>query len=164
MDILQIGNPILRQIAQEVNKKDINSIEIQNLIDTLINLTDEANGVGIAAPQIGRSLRIVIIASHPNIRYPEAPQMEPIAMINPQIISFSEETVLGIEGCLSVKETRGNVNRYQWVEVEYFDRHGQYHKQQYDGFVARIIQHELDHLNGILFVDRVEDELMQSEV
>ena len=161
-DILQIGNPILREIAKEV--EDIHSIEIQNLIDNLTEITLEANGVGIAAPQIGHSVRVVIIASHPNIRYPEAPTMAPMAMINPSIVSHSEKMVMGIEGCLSVKEKRGNVNRYQNIEIEYFDRQGQQQKEKYEGFVARIIQHELDHLNGILFVDRVQGELIQSRV
>ena len=160
MDILQIGHPILREIAKKVEPKQINSIETQNLIDTLIVKTKEANGVGIAAPQIGYSVQIVIIASYPNVRYPEAPEMKPMAMINPQIINHSEEMVLGTEGCLSVREKRGNVNRYQHIKVEYLDRHGHYQQEEYDGFVARIIQHELDHLNGILFVDRVEDELI----
>ena len=161
-EILQIGNPILRQAATEV--KDVNTVEIQNLIDSLIDITFEANGVGIAAPQIGHSVRVVIIASHPNVRYPEAPIMEPMAMINPKIISHSAEMEAGIEGCLSVKEKRGTVNRYKQIEVEYLTRDGQQQQEKYEGFVARIIQHELDHLNGILFVDRVEDELIPSQV
>lgn len=164
MDILQIGHPLLRQKAKKVEPTQINTPEIQDLIETLIRITNEANGVGIAAPQIGYSLRIVIIASHPNVRYPQAPEMKPVAMINPQIISHSEEMVAGIEGCLSVKETRGNVNRYQQIEVKYDDRHGHCQQEVYNGFVARIIQHELDHLNGVLFVDRVEDELISSTV
>lgn len=163
-EILQIGHPTLRRIAKKVKLTDINTHVIQNIIGTLITTAKKSNGVGIAAPQIGYSLQIVIIASYPNVRYPDAPLMEPVAMINPQIISHSEAMVLGIEGCLSVKEKRGNVNRYQQVEVEYCDRHGQYHRQIYHGFVARIIQHEIDHLNGILFVDRLEDELSKSEV
>ena len=161
-EILQIGNPILRQVATEV--EDVNRGEIQNLIDHLIDITFEAKGVGIAAPQIGHSVRVVIIASHPNVRYPEAPIMEPMAMINPKIISHSTETEAGIEGCLSVKEKRGTVNRYKQIEVEYLTRDGQQQQEKYEGFVARIIQHELDHLNGILFVDRVEDELIPSQV
>ena len=161
-DILQIGHPVLRQIAREVEQ--IDRPEIQTLIDNLIKITHEAKGVGIAAPQIGYSSRIIIIASHPNIRYPDAPLMSPTAMINPRILNHSDEMVAGMEGCLSVKQKRGSVNRYQAIEVEYFDSDGNYQKREYDGFVARIIQHELDHLNGILFVDRVQDELIASEV
>jgi peptide deformylase len=163
-EILQIGHPTLRQIAKKVELTDINTPVIQNFIDTLITTAKESNGVGIAAPQIGYSLQIVIIASSPNVRYPDAPLMKPVAMINPHIISHSEEMVLGIEGCLSVKEKRGTVNRYQQIEIEYCDRHGQYQRQIYHGFVARIIQHEIDHLQGILFVDRIEDELSKCEV
>ena len=161
-DILQIGNPILRKTAKQV--ENISQSEIQTLIDNLMETMLEANGVGIAAPQIGSPLAIVIIASRPNIRYPDAPQIEPIVMINPHILSHSEEIVLGEEGCLSVKETRGNVERYQSVTVQYFDRQGQSHTKTYQGFVARIIQHELDHLDGVLFVDRVASELSFSPV
>ena len=161
-DVLQIGNPVLRKIAKPV--KDIKQLQIQSLIDKLMNAMLEENGVGIAAPQIGHSLAIVIIASRPNVRYPDAPQMEPIVLINPRIVSHSEEMVIGEEGCLSVKETRGNVERYQTVTVEYDDREGVKHAETYQGFVARIIQHELDHLQGILFVDRVEEELTFSPV
>ena len=161
-DVLQIGNPVLRKIAEPV--RDIKQPQIQSLIDKLMVTMLEENGVGIAAPQIGHSLAIVIIASRPNVRYPDAPQMEPIVLINPRIVSHSEEMVIGEEGCLSVKETRGNVERYQMVTVEYDDRQGVKHAETYEGFVARIIQHELDHLHGILFVDRVEEELTFSPV
>ena len=105
-EILQIGHSVLRQIAMEV--KNVASLEVQNLIDELISITLKANGVGIAAPQIGHSLRIVIIASHPNVRYPDAPTMSPIAMINPYIISHSAKMAVEIEGCLSVKGKRGS--------------------------------------------------------
>ena len=125
----------------------------------------ETNGVGIAAPQLGYSLAIVIIASRPNVRYPDAPQMEPIVMINPRILNYSQEMIIGEEGCLSVKNTRGHVERNQSVTVEYIDRRGVSHRETYFGFVARIIQHELDHLDGILFIDRVEqEELVFSQV
>ncbi len=154
-DILQIGNPLLREIATEVT--DVNNAQVQNLIDNLIEITLEANGVGIAAPQIGHSVRVVIIASHPNIRYPDAPTMSPMAMINPRIISHSSMIEIGEEGCLSVQDERGKVDRYQQIEVEYFTREGKLVTEEYTGFVARIIQHELDHLNGILFVDRIVD-------
>ncbi|MBL1209323.1 peptide deformylase [Geminocystis sp. GBBB08] len=156
-EILQIGNPILREIATEVT--EIDNPKIQTLIDELILTTKEAHGVGIAAPQIGKSYRIIIVASHPNFRYPDAPFMSPIAMINPRIVSHSEEIVIATEGCLSVKEKRGCVPRYRDIVVEYITRDGYCQRQEYSNFVARIIQHELDHLNGILFVDYLQDKL-----
>ena len=157
-EILQIGEPVLREIAQEV--EDIHCQETQNLIDELLDLTLKSHGVGIAAPQVGILKRIIVVASHPNIRYPDAPCMSPFAMINPLIVSHSQEIVIKEEGCLSVKQKRGMVARYRDIEVEYFTRDGQWHRKQYNNFIARIIQHELDHLNGILFEDHLQEDLM----
>lgn len=153
-DILQIGDPLLRITAKEVT--NIDNPKIQTLIDDLLTITYQRHGVGISAPQIGESYRVVIVASHPNIRYPDAPLFSPMAMINPRIISHSEDVVIREEGCLSIENQRGNVPRYKDIMVEYFDRAGNYQRKEYNNFVARIIQHELDHLNGILFVDRLQ--------
>lgn len=153
-EILQIGNPMLRITAKEVT--NIDTPTIQTLIDDLLTITYQRHGVGIAAPQIGESYRVIIVASHPNIRYPDAPLISPMAMINPRIVSHSEDVLIREEGCLSVENQRGNVPRYKDIIVEYFDRAGNYQTKEYNNFVARIIQHELDHLNGILFVDRLQ--------
>ena len=117
--IIKLGNPILRQKAAAV--ENIQSQEIQNLIDELITSVSQANGVGIAAPQIASSYRLFIVASRPNARYPHAPEMHPTAMINPRIIAHSSEMLKDWEGCLSVPDIRGLVPRYQTVEVEYTD-------------------------------------------
>jgi peptide deformylase len=154
-EIIQLGNPILRKIAQPV--KDIANQEIQSLIDTLIFTAREANGVGIAAPQIGRSDRLFIVASRPNPRYPHAPLMQPTAMINPQIVAYSSEIIKDWEGCLSVWGKRALLPRSQAIAVEYFTRDGKLKKREFTDFVARIIQHELDHLDGILFIDRIKN-------
>ena len=156
--IEQIGSPILRQIAAPII--DLDSPEIQSLIDVLINTAIQANGVGIAAPQIGNSRRLFIVSSRPNPRYPEAPWMQPTAMINPRIIAYSPEQVNGLEGCLSVQGKRGTVPRYRQILLEYYDRQGKLVQQEYTDFIARIIQHELDHLNGVLFVDHVQEKLV----
>ncbi|MCX7596089.1 MAG: peptide deformylase, partial [Fischerella sp.] len=113
-------------------------------------------GVGIAAPQVAQSYRVMIVASRPNPRYPDAPEMEPTAMINPKIITHSTAVVKGWEGCLSIPGIRGLVPRYEAVEVEYTDRNGKLQKQLLNGFIARIFQHEHDHLDGIVFLDRLE--------
>lgn len=152
--IIQLGNPILRQNASLID--NIQDQEIQDLIEDLITTVAQANGVGIAAPQIAASYRLFIVASRPNPRYPHAPEMEPTAMINPRIIGHSTEVVKGWEGCLSVPGIRGFVPRYQAIEVEYTDRNGKLQQQKLTDFVARIFQHEYDHLDGILFVDRLE--------
>jgi peptide deformylase len=154
LQIAQLGNPILRQQAQLVD--NVRDERIQKLIDALRVTAAASNGVGIAAPQVSESYRLFIVASRPNVRYPNAPLMEPTAMINPQIIAHSTERVKGWEGCLSLPGIRGLVPRYQAIEVEYITRDGQLHQQELTDFVARIFQHEYDHLDGIVFLDRVE--------
>ena len=154
LNVVELGAPVLRNRAQAVT--DADSDRIQSLIDDLLLTVEKSNGVGIAAPQVGRSDRLFIVASRPNLRYPTAPSMEPTAMINPQILAHSDETVKGWEGCLSVPGIRGLVPRYRSIAVEYVDRWGQLQQREFADFVARIFQHELDHLNGLVFLDRVE--------
>ena len=154
LEIAQVGNPILRQQAQLV--QDITEEKLQQLMDNLLSIARDANGVGIAAPQVSESYRLFVICSHPNPRYPDAPMMDPTIMINPRIISYNDEIVKGWEGCLSVPGVRGLVPRYKVITVEYLDRYGKLQQQKLKDFVARIFQHELDHLNGILFIDRVD--------
>lgn len=151
--ISEIGSPILRHRAESI--ANINDSQLARSIDDLIATAIAANGVGIAAPQVGISVRLFIVASRPSPRYPKAPTMEPTAMINPCILSRSGEIISSWEGCLSVPDTRGLVPRDLTIEVEYFSKHGERIHQELTGFVARIFQHELDHLDGILFPDRV---------
>ncbi len=157
LSIIQLGNPILRQKAEFV--EDVYSNGIQKLIDDLLVTVGDANGVGIAAPQVAMSYRIFIVASRPNLRYPNAPLMQPTAMINPQIIDRSDELVKDWEGCLSIPGIRGLVPRYRAIEVEYTDRDGNLVHQQLTDFVARIFQHEYDHMSGLVFLDKVESSL-----
>ncbi|PZV16488.1 MAG: peptide deformylase [Pseudanabaena sp.] len=157
LTVYQLGNPALREVAKPID--DVHDREIQQLIDQMLVTLKDSNGVGLAAPQVGRSLQLVIVASHPNQRYPHAPQMEPTAMINPKIISRSGETEKGWEGCLSVPMIRGLVSRDRQIEVEYTDRHGDLKVTRLTDFVARIFQHEYDHLEGKVFLDRVENTL-----
>lgn len=149
-------HPVLRQIAQPVDSVD--DPALQRLIDQLLITVRSANGVGIAAPQLGHSLRVVVVASRPNLRYPHAPTMAPTVLINPRLVSASSTMELGWEGCLSVPGLRGRVPRHQVVKVEYLDRQGQIQHQVWEGFVARIVQHEVDHLDGKLFLDRIQSE------
>lgn len=157
LEICQVGNPVLRLVAEPISNP--RSPEIQRLIDQLINRLRQSKGVGIAAPQVGRSLRLLIIASHPNSRYPHAPKMAPLALINPTVISHSSTVVKDWEGCLSVPGLRGLVPRYETIEVSYSDRQGQPQTTIFSGFIARIFQHEYDHLEGKVFLDRVETNL-----
>lgn len=152
--IAQLGNPILRQPARQIDH--VQDESIQQLIEDLKAEAIASNGVGIAAPQLSESYRLFIVASRPNPRYPNAPTMIPTAMINPEIIRHSDQVVKAWEGCLSIPGIRGLVPRYQRIEVEYTTRQGELQRQELTDFVARIFQHEYDHLNGIVFLDRVE--------
>ncbi|MGF1459949.1 MAG: peptide deformylase [Leptolyngbyaceae cyanobacterium] len=154
LSVLTLGDPRLRAISQPVTQMDR---PLQQLIDNLIWTAEKTNGVGIAAPQVGVAQRLFIVASYPNLRYPQAPKMAPTAMINPRIVAHGDAQVLGWEGCLSVPDQRGQVERWQEIEVEYGDRRGNLKRQVFTDFVARIFQHELDHLEGTVFVDHVDD-------
>ncbi|MFQ4138855.1 peptide deformylase [Nodosilinea sp. PGN35] len=154
--VLTLGQPVLRQVAQPV--ESLGDQALQRLIDQMLTTVQRASGVGIAAPQLGHSLRVLVVASRPNLRYPHAPSMEPTVLVNPRLVAVSDELELGWEGCLSVPGVRGRVPRHQRVEVAYCDRYGQPQNQVWEGFVARIVQHEVDHLEGKVFLDRVESE------
>ena len=154
--IARVGDPTLRQSARCV--ASVNEPDTQTLIDDLLLTMELAGGVGIAAPQVSAGDRLFIVASRPNARYPNAPQMEPTPMINPVIVAHSADQEKGWEGCLSVPGVRGLVPRYSCVQVEYLDRAGNLQTQHLTGFIARIFQHELDHLDGILLIDRVESD------
>jgi peptide deformylase len=121
----------------------------------LATLSD-ANGVGIAGPQVYEPAMIFIVASRPNPRYPDAPLMEPEVVINPAIIERSSELEKGWEGCLSIPGIRGNVPRHQRIRARYQTLDGVEVEREFTGFVARIFQHEDDHLRGIVFLDRLE--------
>ncbi|MCL6435951.1 MAG: peptide deformylase [Leptolyngbyaceae cyanobacterium HOT.MB2.61] len=154
LQIIELGNPILQQRSHPV--VDVRSDRVQKLIADLMLTVRNANGVGIAAPQVAQPDRLFIVASRPTPRYPNAPEMEPTAIINPRFLAHSDEVVKDWEGCLSVPGIRGLVPRYQAIEVEYTGQNGKLYRQEMNGFVARIFQHELDHLDGIVFLARVE--------
>jgi peptide deformylase len=155
LPIAEIGNPVLRQTSSDINQ--LIDRQLDALILDMIATAAEANGVGIAAPQVSASIRLFIVASRPSPRYPHAPTMKPTAMINPEIIDRSGDLVTGWEGCLSVPGMRGLVLRDRAITVRYFTQDGLLVEQELTDFVARIFQHELDHLDGILFPDRVSN-------
>ncbi len=153
-EITELGNPVLRQKTPRV--KNISDPEIQELIDDMILTAAEANGVGIAAPQVSESLRIFIIAGAPSSRYPDAPEAEVRVVINPEIVSVSDEVEKGWEGCLSIPGIRALVPRYKSIRTVYRDRDDNHVEEDFSDFAARVFQHEYDHINGIVFLDRVE--------
>jgi peptide deformylase len=154
--ILDIGNPLLREPGQPVAASDIGSDRIQSVIDDLIETMRDANGAGLAATQIGQGARVVVMEVTSNPRYPYKPPLPLTVAINPEIEVLDDELVEINEGCLSVP-LRGNVNRHVNIRVRYLDREGIEHKEVKRGLTAGTWQHEVDHLDGVLFIDRVED-------
>lgn len=150
-----MGDPLLLQIAAEVKAFDTPELHalIQDLEDTMAHM----NGAGIAAPQIGVSLRVVIFGVGANPRYPEAEQVPYTVLINPQLEPIGTELEDGWEGCLSVPGMRGIVPRYTRLHYTGFDQYGKPIDRLVSGFHARVVQHECDHLDGILYPMRITD-------
>jgi peptide deformylase len=155
LQIAELGNPIIRNKSKKV--KNVKNIKIQLLINNLIATVKNVDGVGISAPQAYAPIRLFILASHPNSRYPNAPKMKPTAIINPKIISYSKDIVKDWEGCLSVPGIRGLVPRYKSIKVEYITREGKLRKREFKDFIAKIFQHEYDHLEGTVFLDKLDN-------
>jgi peptide deformylase len=155
--IAQLGQPVLRGVAGKI--ADPADPGVQALIDDMLVTVADANGVGIAAPQVFEPLSLFIVASRPNPRYPHAPEMEPAAMINPEILWVSDDKEKGWEGCLSIPGLRGLVPRYRRIGVRYLTRGGEVREHEYVDFLARVFQHEFDHVQGMVFIDRVENTL-----
>ena len=156
-EITELGNPVLRQRAESV--ENISDTEIQELIDDLIATAAGAGGVGIAAPQVSESLRVFIIAGTARPRYPDAPEAETRVIINPEIVSVSEDVEKDWEGCLSIPGIRALVPRHRSVRAVYRDRDNNLIEDSFSDFEARVFQHEHDHINGVVFLDRVESPL-----
>ena len=152
--IAQLGHPVLRApVAPAIFPA---SDSMRSLVADMLETMRDANGVGIAAPQVFESVAIFIVASRPNPRYPNAPVMEPEVVINPEIIERSPEIVKDWEGCLSIPGLRGEVPRHRHIKARYQTIDGSDVERQFSDFVARIFQHEDDHLRGIVFLDRLE--------
>ena len=160
MSVLQIatvGHPVLRERAREVTAAELTSPAIQQLIDDLIDTMRAAHGAGLAANQVCELVRIAVIEVDHNLRYPYKPKIGLTVMVNPTIEAIDDETFEVIEGCLSVPNLRGTVSRFVNIRVRYLDRHGVAHDEIKRGVTAGTFQHECDHLDGILFLDRVTD-------
>jgi peptide deformylase len=152
--IAQLGHPVLRTPARPVELPANESL--RTFADDLMATMLDADGVGIAAPQVYESLQVFIVASRPNPRYPDAPKMEPVVVVNPEIIWRSDEVVKGWEGCLSIPGIRGEVSRHKRIRAYYRTLDGVEVESEFEDFVARVFQHEDDHLRGIVFLDRLE--------
>lgn len=153
----KLGNPVLRQQAKEVTPSELKSPAMQKLIDDMIETLHEYDGVGLAAPQVYESLQIAVIEVDKSKRYPQAPDIPLLVLVNPVFIKKSDTVQHGWEGCLSVEGFRGLVPRSKMVEIRYLDHQGKKRQLNADDFLAVVIQHELDHLAGKVFLDRMED-------
>ena len=157
LKIAQIGNPILRQRAREVSPEELASPETQRFIDDLVETMRDANGAGIAAIQVHVPIRIFAVEVKDNPRYPYLANIPLTIVVNPVITPMPGEMFDNYEGCLSVPNLRGLVNRYAEVRATGMDRHGGPFDRYLKGLTAGTFQHEVDHLDGTLFVDRVKD-------
>ena len=158
LKIARLGHPKIRKGAEPVSEQNLHSQATQGFIDDLVETMRDANGVGIAAPQVHVSQQIIVIeVSSENPRYPKQEAVPLTILINPKIIEHGEATEEGWEGCLSVPDLQGHVPRWTWVNVAGLDRKGHTVELEVQNFFARVIQHEVDHLHGKVFLDRLPD-------
>lgn len=153
--VLRMGDPRLAQAAKPVSRFD--TPELHTLLRDMFDTMTAENGAGLAAPQIGVDLRVVIFGFDNNPRYPESGEVPKTILINPEIIPLGEDMVEGWEGCLSVPGMRGLVSRHQKIHYTGFDAQGRSIDVEADGFHARVVQHECDHLDGVLYTQRLVD-------
>lgn len=155
--VVEIGEPVLRERAREIGSEEIGSTAIQQLIDDLIDTKRATHGAGIAANQVGEPVRVAIVeVEEGNPRYPYKPPVPLTVMINPSLEPVGDERIEINEGCLSVPDLRGSLPRHLAVRVRYLDRDGREHEEVKRGLTAGTFQHEVDHLDGTLFVDRAD--------
>jgi peptide deformylase len=156
-DIVTVGDPVLRERAREVTAEELRSPEVQGLIDDLVETKRAAHGAGLAANQVGETLRVAVVEVEPgNPRYPYKPPVPLTVLVNPSLEPVDDEVELINEGCLSVPDLRGDVPRHVAVRVRYLDREGVPREEVRRGLTAGTIQHEVDHLDGVLMIDRTE--------
>ena len=156
--IIRMGHPTLRQRAKSLQKRDLTKARFKNLLSDMVDTLRDYGGVGLAAPQIDESLRVVIIEIRDtNLRYGVQKLFPLTVFVNPEIELIDSQTAGFWEGCLSIPGIRGYVERPQNISVSFIDELGEFSTLDLHGFPATVLQHELDHLNGILYVDRMKD-------
>ena len=155
--VREVGDPILNKISDEVDINNINN-EILDIIEDLKATLEDGIGLGIAAPQIGINKRIIVVgAKKEDIKYNNAEDIPQTAMINPKWQKLSDETDIQFEGCLSVPSISGKVERYKNIKLEYYNENGDKIERELNGFFARLIQHECDHLDGFTLLNKVTE-------
>jgi peptide deformylase len=157
LPVATVGDPVLRERAAEVALEDLRSPAVQRLIDDMIETMRAAGGAGLAATQVSAAVRIAVLEVDHNPRYPYKPPIPLTVIVNPTIEPLSSQKLLINEGCLSVPDLRGDLERWVEVRVSYLDRDGSERETLARGLTAGTFQHEVDHLDGVLFLDRVRD-------
>ena len=157
LDIKMLGDPILRTVARQLTREQLADASTQAFIDDLVDTMHAARGAGIAAPQVGRDLSIAVVHIEDNPRYPYKPNVPLTVFVNPRITPLTRATASVYEGCLSVPGIRGRVDRFMRVRVDAWDRRGRELSFEARGQTAGTFQHQFDHQQGVLFVDRVTD-------
>lgn len=155
--IATLGHPVLRQVARKVTREELDTVKVQSFIDDLVETMHDAAGAGLAANQVYEPIRICAIEVRNNPRYPYKPNFPLTILVNPEVTPTTDDTFLNYEGCLSVPNLRGEVRRFTGVKVRAWDRHGKDVELDVKGLTAGTFQHEVDHLDGKVFLDRVED-------
>lgn len=156
--VLKIGDPRLRQVARDVEPDEVGSLALRRLVDDMIETMRAEDGIGLAAPQIGEPLKLAVVEfEEESPRYPGMGSVAATVFINPAVTILDQAEQAFWEGCLSVPELRGVVHRPRAIRVDYLDVNGTPCAIEADGFVATVLQHELDHLQGVLYVDRMRD-------
>ena len=155
--IATVGHPVLRQVARELTREELGSERTQRFIDDLVETMRDAAGAGLAANQVYEPIRVTAIEINKNPRYPYKPNYPLTILVNPVLTPTTDDTFLNYEGCLSVPNLRGEVRRFTGVRVRAWDRDGNDLDFEVKGLTAGTFQHEVDHLDGKVFLDRVED-------
>ncbi|HSF58403.1 MAG TPA: peptide deformylase [Candidatus Binatia bacterium] len=157
LKVARLGHPLLRQVTANLPQRELQSAAMQKFIDDMIETMKEYDGVGLAADQVHESKQVAVLEVANNPRYPNKPDVPLTVLVNPKVTPLSDALEEDWEGCLSIPDLRGRVPRYTSVRVQAWDRNGQELDYVATGFHARVIQHEFDHLNGKLYVDRMPD-------
>lgn len=164
LKIAQLGQPVLRQVAADVTPEELSSPKFQLFVDDMLETLRESNGVGLAAPQVYASKRLFLAQVLPIITKKRMETTE--VFVNPKLVNLSEEKESDWEGCLSFLELMVKVPRHLHLRVDYLNRRGEPKSLELEGFSARVVQHEFDHLEGVLIIDRPEskNDIMKTEV
>jgi peptide deformylase len=157
LKVTRLGHPVLRKLTEHVSPSELRSPAMQHFIDNMIETMKEYDGVGLAADQVHESKQIAVLEVADNPRYPQKPKVPLTVLVNPKVTPLSDEVEEDWEGCLSIPDLRGKVPRYKSIHVVAMDRGGNELDFIATDFHARVIQHEFDHLNGKVYLDRMRD-------